>query len=72
MSEVVDYIKEHPVMFDPNVWQDLEDNVVKPVTRAVESRTPPKASPGWHCRWCDFAHSCPKKGGGRDDPAANW
>ena len=65
-------LKEHVVTFDPNIWHDIESKVVDPVTKAVKAGIEPKASPGWHCRWCDFAHSCPKKGIGDHDSSANW
>lgn len=49
--------KEHPVMFDSKVWADLEDTVA-PVLDAINNGALVKATPGWHCKYCDFAYAC--------------
>lgn len=65
--------KEHAVAFNPLIWKEIETDVLAPVTSAAYQNGPMvKATPGWPCRWCDFAHSCPEKGAGTYDAAADW
>lgn len=53
-------VKEHVVAFDQSIWEDIQENVVIPVVKAVQNGGgPPLATAGYHCRWCDFNHSCP-------------
>lgn len=52
-------LKEHVVPFDQSIWDDIENNVLVPVIQAVKLSTTPEANAGYHCRWCDFNHSCP-------------
>jgi len=52
-------IKEHPIMFDPKLWAELEE-IITPVTEAAFNGGPMvKGEPGWGCRWCDFNYRCP-------------
>lgn len=51
--------KEHPVVFDHRIWEDLVIQVVKPVIEAAYHEGPKvEPSPGWSCKWCDYEHSC--------------
>jgi hypothetical protein len=59
---------EHAVAFNPLIWEEMERDVIIPVTNAVNGGEDVPFSPGWHCRWCDFEHSCSK--GGVDD--SSW
>lgn len=50
--------KEHPIMFNPKIWKELE-GVIIPVVKAVKTKNAlVKAVPGWHCRYCDFEYKC--------------
>lgn len=52
-------LKEHAVVFDPELWSELEDEIVAPVVNAAFNDGPAvQASPGYGCRWCDFNHCC--------------
>ena len=65
--------KEHAVVFNPATWKDLESSIMAPVELAAYKNGPKvKATSGWHCRWCDFAHSCPEKGAVSYDSSADW
>ena len=67
--------KEHVVTFNPQIWNDIYNKVIVPVEASISKKQQSNATPGWHCRWCDFAHSCPFKstrGGFHNDPAAEW
>ena len=58
--------KEHAVVFNPLVWDDIEHNVINPVISAAYEGGPMvEGTPGWHCRWCDFAYACPAKASGK-------
>ena len=51
--------KEHPVVFDFNLWNRILDDTVRPVVNAAYHGGPMVApSPGWSCKWCDYEHSC--------------
>lgn len=50
--------KEHPVVFNQDTWADLEKTIVPVVDAVKEGNRTVKASPGWHCKWCDFQHAC--------------
>lgn len=52
-------MKEHPVVFDPDIWADLM-RIVVPVVAKVVKGTKAKvvAKPGWHCKQCDYFHGC--------------
>jgi len=64
--------KEHAVLFNPVLWNEIEQNVLTPVLSAAFEKGPMvPALPGWHCRWCDFAHACPEKGG-KKDADSDW
>jgi hypothetical protein len=53
-------LKEHPVMFDPAVWEEIRTTVVEPVVAAAyDGGEMVQGTAGFHCRWCDFNHSCP-------------
>jgi len=59
MNKNAGKLKEHPVKFDPEIWQDILDTI-QPVSDAVYNNGPMvEALPGWHCRYCDFNHACP-------------
>ena len=51
--------KEHPIMFDNAIWENMLRNVVEPVVEAAynQGQSVP-ASPGWNCKYCDFLHGC--------------
>jgi len=51
---------EHAVAFNPIIWEEIERDVIIPVTDAVNGGPDVPFSPGWHCRWCDFEYSCSK------------
>lgn len=64
--------REHAILFDHALWADIEQNVLTPVIAAAYENGPKvPARPGWHCRWCDFSHSCPEKGG-KKDADSDW
>jgi CRISPR/Cas system-associated exonuclease Cas4 (RecB family) len=64
--------KEHAVVFDPDTWSEIERDVLQPVVSTVYENGPMvPARPGWHCKWCDFAHSCPERGG-KQDGDSDW
>ena len=53
--------KEHPIMFDPAVWDEIKTTVVDPVVSAAYNNGPKVVgNTGWHCRQCSFYRSCPK------------
>ena len=53
-------IKEHPIMFDPDLWNEMQTEVVEPVVEAAfNGGEAVQGKAGYHCRWCDFNHSCP-------------
>lgn len=53
--------KEHPVVFDPVLWDSIENSVVAPVVAAVKNEQPPAGSPGYQCNQCSVAYRCPAK-----------
>jgi len=64
--------KEHTIVFDPAIWSEIEADVLRPVISTVyENGDMVAANPGWHCRWCNFAHACPERGG-KKDADADW
>jgi len=59
MNKNAGKLKEHPVMFDQEIWEDIEETV-KPVVLAAYKKGPKvEGKSGFHCRWCDFNHACP-------------
>jgi hypothetical protein len=51
--------KEHAIMFDDSLWAEIMNDVVWPVSEAAYNNGDMvDAKPGWHCKWCDFHHSC--------------
>ncbi len=51
--------KEHAVVFDQDIWNELEHEVVQPVIKAAYEDGPMiEANPQWDCRWCDFEYQC--------------
>jgi hypothetical protein len=54
--------KEHVIVFDPALWEEMLTNVVEPVVAAAYNDGPMvEATPGWHCKErCDFHHKCPE------------
>jgi CRISPR/Cas system-associated exonuclease Cas4 (RecB family) len=70
MNKNAGLFKEHAVMFNQNLWDEIMGDVIFPVVEAAYlSETPvqPNATPGWHCRWCSFQYKCPESGGKDDD-----
>lgn len=70
-------IKEHPVVFDEEIWAQMRDEVVLPVVDAVyNDGEMVKGTPGWHCRRCDFYRSCETarrhKGRVKGATASSW
>lgn len=68
MNKNAGEFKEHPVMFNQGIWDDMMDNVIAPVVSAAYlGGDAVSATPGWNaCRFCNFQHGCPEKGG-RDE-----
>lgn len=63
--------KEHAVMFNQALWNEMEKEVVNPVIAAAYQGGPMvAATPGWHCRWCLYQNGCPEKGG--KDESVDW
>lgn len=53
--------KEHPVVFDFDLWDSIVKDVVVPTTTvAYGTSGTVTANPGWGCRWCDYEHACPE------------
>jgi len=53
-------LKEHPVVFDPEVWDEMVKDIVEPVVDTSYNKGPKiEGKPGFHCKWCNFNHSCP-------------
>lgn len=50
--------KEHVIVFDFNIWEEIETQVVQPTVASVAAKTKPEALPGWHCRQCDYNSGC--------------
>lgn len=50
--------KEHPLMFDPVIWEDIRKTITPVVEAAYVSGKPPPAKTGWGCKTCDFLHGC--------------
>jgi len=51
-------VKEHPLVYDPKVWMELE-NLIIPIVEAAYNDGPevlPK--PSYACKWCGFWHGC--------------
>jgi len=59
-------MKEHPVVFDPAIWDSIESEVITPVLDALDKKIAPRGSPGWSCRQCSYQHSCPSVKGAKD------
>jgi len=52
--------KEHPVVFDFNLWDKIVNETVKPVIGAAYGNGEMvESTPGWACRWCDYEYACP-------------
>ena len=70
MNKNAGVYKEHPIMFNQNLWDEIMGNVIAPVVEASYmggglELVP--ATPQWSCRWCLFSHKCPEKGGKDED-----
>lgn len=52
-SEII----EHPIVFNPKVWAEIEEEI-EPVVEAVNAKEPPTPKVGSHCRDCPFQHGC--------------
>jgi hypothetical protein len=54
-------IKEHVVVWDDDVWNDIVDSKIKPVLEAEKTGTLPEPTiSAWTCRnWCPFFYGCP-------------
>jgi CRISPR/Cas system-associated exonuclease Cas4 (RecB family) len=67
MNKNAGEFKEHAVMFNQALWDEMEMEVINPVISAAYKKGPAvEASPGWHCRQCLYQAGCPEKGG-KDD-----
>lgn len=51
-------VKEHALCWNDAVWEQILASGVHPVMTAVEEGKEPVASPGYHCRWCEYLHGC--------------
>jgi CRISPR/Cas system-associated exonuclease Cas4 (RecB family) len=51
-------IKEHVVMWDDDVWDEVRNKTMQPVVDAIEAGKTPVPSPGYDCRRCDYLHGC--------------
>lgn len=71
MNKNAGEFKEHAVMFNQALWDEMERDVINPVISAAYKKGPAvEANPGWHCRWCLFQNGCPEKGG--KDANVEW
>ena len=71
MNKNAGEFKEHAVMFNQALWDEMENQVVAPVISAAFQKGPEvQAAPGWHCRWCLYQQGCPEKGG--KDGQVDW
>lgn len=53
-------LKEHVIVFDFDLWEEMQTQVVEPVIDAAYNEGPKvKATPGYGCRWCDYNYDCP-------------
>jgi len=53
-------IKEHVVVWDDTVWDDIVTNTIQPVLDAANGGPMVAPTVGWHCRnWCPMYHGCP-------------
>lgn len=52
--------KEHAIMFNQNLWDEMMDEVIAPVVSAAYLDGPiPEATPDYMgCQWCDYSHGC--------------
>jgi CRISPR/Cas system-associated exonuclease Cas4 (RecB family) len=67
MNKNAGEFKEHAIMFNQALWDEMTTRVIQPVVDAAYRKGPMvPANPGWHCRWCLFQNGCPEKGG-KDD-----
>lgn len=67
MNKNAGEFKEHAIMFNQSLWDEMERDIITPVITAAYKKGPAvAASPGWHCKWCLYQHGCPEKGG-KDD-----
>jgi len=59
MNKNAGLFKEHAVMFDQEVWDEIVKEIVQPVVEAAynEGQMVP-ATPGYGCRWCDYNYRC--------------
>ena len=52
-------LKEHPIVFDFDLWEEMKTEVVKPVVDAAFNGGPMvEGKPGYDCRWCSFNYAC--------------
>lgn len=71
MNKNAGEFKEHAIIFNQALWNEIEREVVTPVVAAAYKKGPAvAASPGWHCRWCHFQGGCPEKKG--SDANVEW
>jgi hypothetical protein len=60
MNKNAGKLKEHPVMFDFDVWDEIQTETIEPVVEAAfNGGEMVEGTAGYHCRNCDFNHSCP-------------
>lgn len=63
---------EHALTFDQELWDEIHSDVIDPVVKAAWGKGKMvKASPGWHCRQCDYQYGCPHSKKGADPSDAH-
>lgn len=63
--------KEHAVMFNPALWEQMKKETIDPVIAAAFKKGPMvDAKPSWGCRWCRYQKDCPEKGA--SDNHVDW
>lgn len=60
MNKNAGKLMEHPVMFDSELWAELEETIQPATHAAFDGGPKPEGTAGYHCRWCDYNHACPK------------
>jgi len=58
MNKNAGLFKEHAFMWDQALWDEMKERFMPVVDAAFNDGTKVEASPGWHCRDCDYYHGC--------------
>ena len=54
--------KEWPIVFDQDLWDEMESGVVLPSVASAKAKIPPKGSPGFmKCKQCGIKQTCPER-----------